>query len=301
MNERMPDWEEIKTFAAVVRGKTARKAGRALGLHHSTVSRRIEQLEESLGTRLFDRHPDGYALTQSGERLFAIATRFADELNVATREISGSQEDLSGSLRVTLPASLCAYAIVPELDTFTSNYPDIEIKLVPTYGLLDIARLEAEVAIRMVNDPPDGLVGRRVLSYRQTAFASPAYLAAHDLEAEPENARWLGWEDSDERFRGWAEGTGLERVPVWGYFPDPNVQVAAARGGLGIALLPCIFGDRDDGLVRASSAPPIPARDIWILTHRDLVDTPRVRVFMDFCEEALGSLEAEMRGVPAES
>lgn len=297
MENGLPDWEEIKTFAAVARGKTARSAAKLLKVHHSTISRRVEQLEASLNTRLFDRHPDGYVLTADGERLYAIAARFTEELNAVTREISGSSSDLSGPLRVTMPAPLAAHAIVPQLRRFSAKYPDIEVKVIPTFGLLDIARREADVAIRMDNDPPNGLVGRRLFRYRQAAYASPEYLAQHDLVRRPESARWLAWEDSDERFPPWAQGTGCEGVPAWGYFPDPNVQIAAARGGLGIALLPCLLGDREAGLRRATPNPPIEARDLWILTHRDLQETPRVRSFMDFAEAELRSLEAEMLGV----
>ncbi|MFK7899052.1 MAG: LysR family transcriptional regulator [Myxococcota bacterium] len=293
----MPDWEGIRAFTAVVRGKTARAAAKSLNVHHSTISRRVEQLEASLKTRLFDRHPDGYVLTSSGERLFEVATRFADDLNDVSREISGGLDELSGSLRVTMPGPLCAHAIVPQLPLFAAEYPDIEIKVIPTYGLLDIARREADVAIRMDSDPPNGLIGRRVCKYRQAAYASPEYLANHDLATRPEAARWLGWEDPSERFPEWAEGTGCEGVPAWGYFPNPQVQIAAAKSGLGIALLPCLLGDREPGLARASDAPPIDARDLWILTHRDLEDTPRVKAFMDFAEKALRSLEPEMLGV----
>lgn len=296
MSTRNPDWEEIKTFAAVVNGKTARAAAKTLGVHHSTISRRVEQLEESMGTKLFDRHPDGYVVTSSGERLFAIARNFEDELLNVGREISGLENDISGRLRITMPAPLAGIAIAPRLGEFSTKYPEIEIELVPSFGLLDISRREADVAIRMDNDPPDGLVGRRVIRYRQAAYASPEYLARHDLASEPESARLLGWEEGEDRYPEWAREAGCEGIPTWGYFPDPTVQVAAVRGGLGIALLPCLMAEQDPNLVRVPGTPPIDGRDIWILTHRDIHDTPRVRAFMDFAEQALRALETSMLG-----
>ena len=296
MPTRNPDWEEIKTFAAVVRGKTARAAAKALDVHHSTISRRVEQLEASMGTKLFDRHPDGYVLTSSGERLFAIARHFEDELLDVGREISGLHDEISGRLRITMPAPLAAIAIAPRLNEFSARYPEIEIELVPSFGLFDISRREADIAIRMDNDPPNGLVGRRICRYRQAAYATPEYLARHDLAGEPESARLLGWEEGEVRYPEWTKGTGCEGVPIWGYFPDPTVQLAAARGGLGIALLPCLIAEQDPSLVRVSENPPIEARDIWILTHRDIHDTTRVQAFMDFAEEVLKSLEPSMLG-----
>ncbi len=296
LSTERPDWEEIKTFAAVVRGKTARSAAKSLGVHHSTISRRVEQLEASLNTRLFDRHPDGYVLTASGERLFAIATAFQDELTEVSREIAGTQDQLSGRLSITMPAPLATFTIGPRLLEFSTQYPEIEVELIASFGLLDISRMEADVAIRMDNNPPDGLVGRRLFRYCQAAYATTGYVSRHDIANHPENARLLGWRKNEETHPEWARGTGCEGVPTWGRFPDATMQLAAAKAGLGIALLPCLIADQDPDLVRVSAEPPIEDRDIWILTHRDICDTSRVRAFMDFAEEVLRALEPEMLG-----
>jgi len=298
----VPNWEEIKTFLAVARNRTARNAAKSLQVHHTTVSRRLEELEASMNARLFDRHPDGYVLTTSGERLFAVACRFEEEILGVSREISGTQDRLSGTLRITMTPPLAAIAFTPNLRRFCDKYPEIEVELIATYGHLDISRREADVAIRLDNNPPpEGLVGRRLFRYRQTLYATPEYLAEHNLESHPEAARLLGCKDDGVAFPEWARGTACEAVPVWGYFSELSVLLAAARGGLGIALLPCLIADQDDQLVRATPEPPTPARDVWLVTHRDLMDTSRVRVFMDFAEEVLGFLEPAMLGVRGKS
>lgn len=282
-----PDWEDIKTFNAVMAAGTVRNAARDLGVHHSTVSRRIEALEKSLKVRLFDRRPEGYAPTQAGEELATIAGDFGDELNRITRRIAGRDDMLPGKLTVTMAEPLATGIFAPRLAEFSDLYPGLELNIVVTYDQLDVARREADIAVRMNNNPPDTLVGKRYFPYYTSVYAAPAYLDSHDLAAEPEKGRWLGWADNEGRHPDWTQGTEFARVPVWGVFDRPSLQVAAAEAGLGLTMLPCMKGDVAPGLIRATDRKPEPARDIWVLTHNDLRRTARVRAFMDFAEQVI--------------
>jgi len=282
-----PDWEDIKTFSAVMAAGTVRNAARDLGVHHSTVSRRIEALERSLKVRLFDRRPEGYAPTQAGEELATIANGFGDELNTITRRIAGRDDMLPGKLTVTMAEPLATGVFAPRLAEFSDLYPGLELNIVVTYDQLDVSRREADIAVRMNNNPPDTLVGKRYFPYYTSVYASPAYLDSHDLAIEPEKGRWLGWDDSEGRHPDWTQGSEFARVPVWGVFDRPSLQVAAAEAGLGLTMLPCMMGDVAPGLIRATDRKPEPARDIWVLTHNDLRRTARVRAFMDFAEQVI--------------
>ncbi|MEM8695824.1 MAG: LysR family transcriptional regulator [Pseudomonadota bacterium] len=282
-----PDWEDIKTFNAVMAAGTVRNAARDLGVHHSTVSRRIESLEHCLKVRLFDRRPEGYAPTQAGEELAAIASGFGNELNVIARRIAGRDDMLPGKLTVTMAEPLATGIFAPRLTEFTDRYPGLELDIIVTYDQLDVARREADIAVRMNNNPPETLVGKRYFPYHMSVYASPAYLERHDFAGAPEEARWLGWGDTDDRYPEWTQKTDFARVPVWGAFDRPSLQIAAAEAGMGLAMLPCMMGDVALGLVRATSRKPEPGRDIWVLTHNDLRRTARVRAFMDFAEEVI--------------
>lgn len=297
MTTSSPDWENIKTFSAIARGGSARSAARTLRIHHSTVTRRIEHLESSMKVRLFDRHPDGYVLTPDGERLLRVARDFESALLATSREISGADNGLSGTVRITMTPPLAIHAFAPRLHEFADEYPDIEILLDASFGNLDLLRGESDIAIRMDNNPPQGLFGKRLFTYFEAVYATPAYLAAQDFDQHPEKARWIGWAAEDDRFPSWTEGTGFETVPVWGNFPDLNVQYEAAKNSLGLALLPCLMGDPEPELVRASQRPPSENRDIWILTHRDLRSTVRIRVAMEFIESVLRDLESNIVGI----
>ncbi len=187
------DWEEIKTFREVMAAGTVRAAAKMLNVHHSTVSRRIEQLEQSLGVTLFERRPEGYFPTQAGEELALAAGRFSDDLVSVERHIAGRDNELSGSLKVTMAEPFAVHMFADRLPEFCEVYPGLELEIITSYDLLDVARREADVAIRMDNNPPDTLVGKRLFAYTTSVYAHPDYLAEHDLENHPEKAlAWLG-------------------------------------------------------------------------------------------------------------
>lgn len=291
------DWEDIKTFKEVATHKTVRSAARILGVHHSTVSRRVENLEKAVGARLFDRSPDGYGLTTAGEVMLEAAQRFNDELLFSHRQISGMDDLLTGTLTVTMAEPLAVNVFAPRLSEFTEAHPGLELEIITSMDFLDVSRREADIAIRMDNNPPETLVGKRLFPYCETVYATANYLAARNLKAKPESGRWLRWNKSDKTYPDWAQDTEFAGVPAWGYFPDINLQRAAVRNGLGLTILPCLLGDSDPLLVRASKQPPKPARDIWILTHSDLRRTTRIKAFMAFAETVLRGAKGQLMGV----
>ncbi|MEP3226769.1 MAG: LysR family transcriptional regulator [Parasphingorhabdus sp.] len=290
------DWEDIKTFREVMNGGTVRAAAKSLGVHHSTVSRRIEQLEQALGVTLFERRPEGYFPTSAGEDLAVAASSFADELNTVERHIAGRDNELSGSLRVTMAEPFATGMFAPRLPEFCAAYPGLELEILTSFDLLDVARREADIAIRMDNNPPDTLVGKRLFAYTTTVYAHPDYLAQQDFINHPERARWLGWTEKESRFPDWTQDTEFSRVPVWGNFASIALQLEMAKAGMGLIMIPCIMGDNQPSLVRATEQEPQPSRDIWILTHDDLRRTARVKAFMDFAETVLRDNQAMLTG-----
>ena len=291
------DWEDVKTFREVMEVGTVRAAAKRLGVHHSTVSRRIEQLEKSLDSRLFERRPEGYFPTASGEELARVADQFSEELITVERHIAGRDNELSGSLKVTMAEPFALTIFADRLPEFCAAYPGLNLEIITSFDLLDVARREADIAIRMDNNPPDALVGKRLFAYCSSIYANPDYLAEQDFENRPEDARWLGWGDRESRFPDWTQKTEFARVPVWGNFASIGLQVRLARAGMGLVMVPCIAADGVSGLVRATDREPEPSRDIWILTHEDLRRTARVRAFMEFAEMVLRDNRAALQGI----
>ena len=289
------DWQDVALLNAVASHGTVRRAAAASGVHHSTVSRRIERFEKTLGAQVFDRLPEGLVLTTVGEQLVASARRFESELMELQRRVAGRERRLRGRVTLTVVEPVAVHAIGPRLAEFTERHPEIELTLFATQEFLDVSRREADVAVRMDNNPPLELVGKRLFPYHQSVYASIEYLRRHDPHEDPERCRWLGWEVG-ERFPDWTQETEFARAPVWGAFPNLGAQVAAAEAGLGLAMLPCFIADRRHELVRVARRPPSPGRDIWLLTHPDLRRTARVRAVMEFVERVLRDEEAAFLG-----
>ncbi|MEM9744349.1 MAG: LysR family transcriptional regulator [Pseudomonadota bacterium] len=290
------DWEDVRTLAAVAGNGSVRSAAARLRVHHSTVSRRIERLESAAGQRLFDRRPEGLLLTPAGEALAEAAGHFEASLQSVDRQLLGQDDNLSGAVTLTLSQPLAIGLFIDALPAFEVQYPNIDLRLRLTTDLLDMARREADVAIRMDNNPPDTLVGKRLFAYRETVYCARDYMHQRDLRDQPEAGRWLGWSADDLRHAPWIDATEFNRVPVWGEFATVEAQVVAARRGLGLTLLPCLIGDRADGLIRATTRAPTASRTIWILTHRDLRRTARVRAVMSFAESVLRDGEDHLKG-----
>ncbi|MEM6496217.1 MAG: LysR family transcriptional regulator, partial [Pseudomonadota bacterium] len=293
------DWEDLKVFKAVAACLTVRAAARLLNVHHSTVSRRIEKLEAMVGAQLFERRPDGFLMTSAGEELVTATQVFSDELFNVHRRISGRDNRLVGQLSVTMAEPLAELVFVPKLKEFIRQYPDLELQILATTDFLDVARRQADIAIRMDNNPPETLIGKRLYKYADNVYASPEYMRRIEQLSRHEysqHLRWLRWAESDGERPSWSADTEFAAVPAWGLFPNIRVQQAAARQGLGLSMLPCLIGDSDPLLVRAAVKPPIPARDIWILTHSDLSRMARIRAFTSFAEHVLREAKPRITG-----
>ena len=270
------DWNDLKVFLALDREGSARAAAARLSTSHSTVLRRLDTLETALSTRLFDRTPDGLVLTAAGARLSEKAQRIEAEMLDAQRDLSGTDVRLQGPIRLTLPPIVAQYLLLPHLARFRALYPDITLDIVPTDAFADLNRRDADLAIRFSETPADHLVGRRLPPFHDAIYAAPGDPPPH----------WIGWSDEDA-FRRRIRATPFARAPIAWAFPGLELQAAAARDGLGMALLPCIMGDSDPRLVRLPGSGTYPTLPGWILTHPDLRRMERVRVLARFLHDAL--------------
>ncbi len=291
-------WDDLRVFLLLARHGSARAAGSELGIAHSTVARRLEDFEARLGTTLFDRVASGYVITATGERLREHAEEMERTALAAERLVAGEDERLEGDVRVTLPLSLATGPLMVDLVAFAARYPLIDLELETSDSLLDIARREADIAIRfqrLGEAPPDQLIGRHVGVSCNAAYATVAYLAAHPPEEAASQARWLGWNEGVRR-PPWIGATALPHLSSRHRLPDPLLQLHAARAGAGIALIPCMLGDADDALVRVPGSEPVALFDIWILSHPGLRDMARLRAMRDFLVAALEAKASLFRG-----
>jgi DNA-binding transcriptional LysR family regulator len=293
---RRIDWDDLRVFGSIVRGGSVRAAAKDLGIHHSTVARRLENLEERLGVHLFTRTPLGLRLTEEGHAVLGRTERVESEIDSLERRLHGQDQRLEGLIRVTLPDALGVGFLMDELGRFSALYPGIDLELLATYEPLDLGRREADMAIRITASPPDFLVGRNLGPFVVALYASPAYLQTHDPIGKPEACSWIGVGDGP--------GADAEewRDPAFASMPSRirsrNVllRIAAVRAGAGVSMLPCVLCDDDPSLVRVPGVDTVVCDPIWALTHPDLRGAARIRALMSFLAESFERHRGAMMG-----
>lgn len=290
------NWDDIKIFLAITKSGGLKKAARLLNIHHSSCARRIKALEDSLGIKLFDRLPGGYRLTQGGEDLLRSAEQIEQGFNTIEHNIQGKDLRIAGDLCLTLPNGFATHLLMPDIHDFMDLYPDIHLQINMTYNFRDLASREADVAIRVANDPSDSLTGKRVGRWCSSAYASSQYLANHDLLNQPEHCHWLGWGDSNNHLK-WAMKHKHPEIPVRGHLYSDVLQFAAVQAHMGIASLPCFMADKVPGIERIAGAGVVEGEWIWVLAHKNMAQNARVRVLIDFLAKAFARHSHKMRGV----
>ena len=290
------DWNDIRTFLAVAKSGSITGASKELEVNPSTVSRRVNSMEERLGVRLFDRLPSGYAPTAAGEEMLYSAELMNEEASALELRLSGRDTRLTGRLRVALLDS-DAVRYMPVLQEFRALYPGIELVLVTSIAMSDLSRREADVALRHTDQPHEYLVGRRLARIGYALYGALSLVeqvgSLHDLEAFP----WLAWH----------ERAGARITEQWMAEHVPNAQIVCRfdsvpamieglRLGMGICYVPCAEGELISGVRRLR--PPMDSfgMNFWILTHPDLRTTARVRAFRDFMAERITSIRDLLEG-----
>jgi DNA-binding transcriptional LysR family regulator len=293
------DWNDLNLVLAICRTGTLSGAAKALGVNHSTVFRRVNAIERQLGVRLFDRQPDGYAMTEAGEAMQRTAEAIDERVHDLHRELLGRDLRLQGPLRITAPEGIAVRILTPLLSEFCAEHPRIRLSLITTSDALQLSRREADVALRVTRKPPEQLIGRRICRFRFALYAARSYLKTHS-ETELEDHRWILTEESFEQLPA-ALWKKKHRSTAQIQFTSNSLMatIAAVRRGLGVAPLPCFVGDDERSLVRLTDPLEELTMDLWVLTHPDLRSTARVSAMTAFLVEAMSRHKAQFEGSQA--
>src|SRR6202046_3388058 len=145
----MIDWDDVRYFLAVARGAPVRAAAEHLGVNHSTVLRRIAQLEERLGSHMFEKLPSGYRLTDAGEEVLEFADQMETSSNQLETRVFGRDQSVRGLLRVALPPTLATHLLMPDFADFARLHPEVEMEILSIEEPVNLTNREAEVAVRV--------------------------------------------------------------------------------------------------------------------------------------------------------
>ena len=297
----MFDWNDLKYFLAVARQQSTLAAARALEVNQSTVQRRLAELERCIGRPLVKRHPTGYRLTEFGEAMLPHAQRIEQAVLAFEQQLETARREVVGVVRVTCPEPVM-YRITQStlLDRFHARYPGLRVEFVLSDRYLDLAKGEADVALRSGDTDDGALVGRKIGDSVWAVYASRAYVERH---GKPERIEDL----ARHALVGFDEKLANHRAALWLNRAAPNANfvarsnsvlslVLSVKSGVGIGPLPGALGDAEPDLVRVLG--PIPElANIWrVLAHPDVRRTPRVSAFFDFIVEEIDALRPIITG-----
>lgn len=284
------DWNDLKFFLSLAQAKSLSAAATQLGVSPSTVSRRIEALEQALQVKLFRPQRDGYDLTEAGQSLVPAAERAGTQMRIFERNAGESSDDLAGPVRIDAPELLGQDMVLPAMVRLMDDHPAIRIDLRSSVRPVRLAAEEADLVLRLVRPGQGNYVMRKIGAIRFGLYASPGYVRRQGTPGRPGDLhrhRVVGWTD-DLRFltmAAWLESLCPGLRPSLRLM-SLAAQIEAVRNDAGWAVLPD-FAAVPAGLVPGlTDAPPL-APDLWLLTHAQSQALPRVRLARDYMVGAL--------------
>jgi DNA-binding transcriptional LysR family regulator len=298
MQYRAVDWGDLRYVLAVARAGSALRAAEQLGVNQTTVLRRLEALETALGVPLFERRRSGHKLTPVGERVVRTGESIEREVQDLTSALDAHRRALSGSIRLTTSESLAARLIAPCLRSFQECHPDVTVELLVTDERLDLARGEADVALRASSTPQGaGVVARRLPDAPWTIYCSRAYAAERGMPRRREEIRKydvVGMEGRMAQLEGsrWL-AEAAAGAPIRCRSNSLTNLVSNLKAGLGLGALPSIIGDAEPELVRCFSLPPDLSSQMWLIVREEIKDHAHVRAFADHLATYIRRIVAE--------
>ncbi len=276
------NWDDMRILDACARQGSFSKAGKALKMDHSSISRRMTQLEADLGVTLFLRTPGGVSLTKAGEAIADQAASMAGAALVA-QNTSSAQGSIAGVIRFqTVDAT--AVNLMGYLGEFTQLYPEIEIHLVLSQDFANLARGEADVVLRATNSPMESYIGQQVAEHAVGVFGTSELLSAHPDQTPLAELPWIAWTDG---LTDWWLHRHVPGCRVVMRVSTPYGMAQAVRNGVGVGHLACYGVARDDRFLCLRAPDPELALQIWLLAHRSVMRNRKVRVFMAFLREKI--------------
>lgn len=283
------DWNDVRYALAIARCGSLASAARSLGVDQTTVSRRLRVLEACIGTHLFERHKGSLAPTAAGTQLLQRGVRIEREIAALCHLAADKQAVVRGTVRITAVDAIVSYYLVRHLAALRALYPGLAVELIASSRTLDLARREADLAIRLARPESGDFVVRRLAGLGYGVYGPRGEPAAGGWHA----SAWVAYEHSlahVPEMRWLAEQAGDERIAF--RCNNMDALATAAADGLGLAILPRVVGARHAALHCLSGEPPVLEREMWLVVPRELRDVPRIRAVSDWLAERFRADEA---------
>ncbi len=279
------NWEDLKVLLALTRYSSTRAAAVKLGVSNTTVSRRLDELEEQIGGKLFDRTPEGFKVTSLAEKLLPAIKQVEDLLIEAERSVAGGDMAMEGTIRINLHATPQTGLILSALTSFAEQYPEIKLDIFGSESMPDLSRREADFSIRGLKSgsrPPKDVVGSKLGRLSYSTYVHKDLLASTIEKGI--DLTYLKPSEETMREHKILQKADEQELEIRQNFIDARhtlssiaLAAAAVRAKLGASLLPCYVFSNDKNIVRPPNAKVMLWGHIWLMHHKDLRQSSRIR------------------------
>lgn len=273
-------WNGVKTFSIIAERGSFSSASKYLRISQPTLSRQIAKLEEDLGVSLFERTGRGLTLTESGSALNLYAIQMKKTASDLSFEASTLSTSSAGIVRISVPELLAVRTLPPLVKKMRAEHPEIKLELKATDEVENILHREADIAIRVSRPTNSELIIRKLTTEYGRFYASNDYIKALRKGALDEHGYcFLGRKLNSTSFR--------TAAPLYSDFVANKGQVVNISDMLvwefvkqraGIGLISQSIGDAEDGVSRVFEHLPAIPFDLWLVVHRELRHTPRLKI-----------------------
>lgn len=280
-------WNDLLYVLAVVQTGSALRAAERLGVNQATVLRRLDAIEAAAGTQFFERRRSGLKPTEIGRLAAEAALRMECEAQAFQNALAARRRTLAGSVRLTTSFGLADRLVIPGMRAFQALYPSIVVELLIADERLDIARSEADVALRAGSGPEGGgIVARRLPDAYWTVYCSRAYAAERGAPENPAAIRGhdiVGLDGQMGRLPAWLWLAAAAPEAVVRFRSNSLINlVSNLKAGLGLGVLPTLTGDAEPDLMRCFPPPPGLCSELWLIVREEIKAQPHVRALTDF-------------------
>ena len=289
------DWNRARAFLVTAEEGSLSAAARALGMTQPTLGRQVAALEKELGVALFERLGRGLTLTPSGLELVDHVRAMGEAASHLSLAASGQSQSIEGMVRITATEAASTFVLPRLIADLRQLEPGIEVEIVATNDVSDLRRREADIALRAARPTDPELIARKLGDETVHLYASHDYLERAGPFETPEalsRADFIGVGGTEAMIAA-LNALGLTVTDRNFTVRSANhiVHWEMARAGLGIGVMLTAVGDADPKVRRVADwVPPFPLIPVWLVAHRELATSRRVRFVFDWLSEALGSL-----------
>ncbi|RED54314.1 LysR family transcriptional regulator [Aestuariispira insulae] len=276
----MDNWDDLRIFRTIAEQGNLTAASRVLGLTQPSVGRRLAALEHNLGQDLFLRLGRQWKLTELGQALMKDTGRMAEAAQAIKRRIAAHDNQLSGTVTITSTEGLGAFWLPQRLAALAKDYPSLTIEIRPENRLVDLADLQADLALRFNRTEDPSAIARPFGKLRYGLFASPGYLKSNGEPVRESDLSKHAFAGHTDRYAHMPDMQWmLDRLPntVFRMRSDSALtQASAVKAGLGIAALPCYLAEAIGGIERVLPQTELPGRPLYLTAHMDLRHSAKV-------------------------